>query len=278
VTALAQTPDKPGPGNPDSETIIPDRDVIIRRILGIDSMSKNVCLIDSHQMVNAADLPGRLLVVPEDVKLPSSLLRFNFRKAGSKTKVQTDALTAPVQNSRVEAGDAKSGALLSWFGGKMEKTDIAELRTVALPATSLSVEDLDEEKITAQFKDVPEATRQSLAIVTDVIPYEVFASVCKLSSSKLEGGVWYIRIGKEWYAKQTDELRRYYLVAVYTPLAFYGDTGVLQPDVKSSSSIEIPPWEPPTPTKSKDELLRQWVKAHADAKIFRPLTAETKTQ
>lgn len=39
---------------------MPDPDAVIRKILGVDEMAKNVCLIDSHQMVNAADLPGRL--------------------------------------------------------------------------------------------------------------------------------------------------------------------------------------------------------------------------
>ena len=261
-------------GSPDAEPLLPDPDVIIRRILGIGSMSRNVCLIDSHQMVNAADLPGRLVVVPGDPKVPSSLLRFNFRKAGSKAKTQTDALGTPVQQTRVESGDAKSAGLLSWVGGRMEKGDIAELRTVALPATSMSVDDLDEEKILAQFKEVPEAARQSLGIITDVIPYEVFASVCKQSSSKLEGGIWYIRLGKDWYAKQSDELRKYYLVAVYTPLAFYGDTGVLPSEGVKGLSLGTPPWHPSTSVKSKDELLKLWVKEHADTKMFRPLTDE----
>jgi hypothetical protein len=163
---------------------MPDQDAIIRNILGIDEIAKNVCLIESHQMVNAVDLPGRLVAISADRKIPSDLLRYSFRKPEAKITTQVNPPTTPIQVTRLESSQAKSGSLLKWFGASMSKEDIVELRTVPLPATSISVDDLDEQNITNRFSAVPADIRKGLGIITDVIPYEVWASVCKKTTGK----------------------------------------------------------------------------------------------
>ncbi len=241
--------------NSGAEGLIPDPDVIIKKILGIDEMAKNVCLIDSHQMVNAADLPGRLVAISADRQVPSDLLRYSFRKAGAKIVTQVNPPTTPVQVTRLESGQARTGSLFNWFGASMSKDDIAEMRTIAMPATSMSVDDLDEDKITERFSAVSEDVRKGLGIITDVIPYEVLASICKKVTNNNEAGLWYIRLGKNTYCKQTDELRKYYLVAVYTPLVFYDDIGVTS-DVKSTST-SFDPWQL---FSSRAEAFSSWLK------------------
>jgi hypothetical protein len=242
--------------------LIPDPDTIIRKILGVDEMAKNVCLIDSHQMVSAADLPGRLVVISTDQKMPSDLLRYSFRKPGAKTTTQVNPPTTPIQVTRLESLQVKSGSLLSWFGASMSKEDIAELRTIPLPATSISVDDLDEESITERFSMVPGDIRKGLGIITDVIPYEVWASICKKTTKKADSGIWYIQLGKNTYCRQSDELRKYYLVVVYTPLVFYDDIGVI-PIVKSSS-FDPEVWQPARPVKNRAEAFSLWLKEQTD--------------
>lgn len=248
--------------SPSAQGLMPDPDTIIRNILGIDEMSKNVCLIDSHQMVNAADLPGRLIAISADQKVPSDLLRYSFRKPGAKTITQVNPPTTPIQVTRLESSQAKSGSLLNWFGAKMSKEDIAELRTVPLPATSISVDDLDEESITERFSTVPGDIRKGLGIITNVIPYEVWASVCKKTTNNSEAGVWYIHLGKDTYCRQSDEMRKYYLVAVYTPLVFYDDIGVIS--TMKSTSIDPETWQPVKPVKNRAEELSLWLKEQSN--------------
>ena len=241
--------------NPGAEGLMPDPDAIIRNILGVDGMAKNVCLIGSHQMVNTADLPGRLVAISADRKVPSDLLRYSFRKPGAKTTTQVNPPTNPIQITRLESVQARSGSLLNWFGASMSKEDIAELRTVPLPATSMSVDDLDENSITERFSTVPGEIRKGLGIITDVIPYEVCASVCKKTTGKTEAGVWYIQLGRNTYCRQSDELRKYYLVAVYTPIMFYDDIGI----ISGTKSTDLG-WEPGQPVKSRREALSLWLK------------------
>lgn len=245
-----------------AEGIMPDPDIIIKNILGVDEMAKNVCLIDSHQMVNCADLPGRLVAISPDRQVPSDLLRYSFKKPGAKTIAQVNPPTAPIQVTRLESSKAKTGSLLNWFGASMSKEDIAELRTIPLPATSISVDDLDEQAITDRFSAVPGDIRKGLAIITDVIPYEVWASVCKKTTSKAESGIWYINLGRDTYARQSDELRKYYLVAVYTPIVFYDDIGVI-PTIKSATTIPET-WQPDKPIKNRAEALSLWLKEQTD--------------
>jgi hypothetical protein len=237
---------------------MPDPDAVIRKILGVDEMAKNVCLIDSHQMVNAADLPGRLVSISADQKMPSDLLRYSFRKPGAKITTQVNPPTTPIQVTRLESTQAKSGSLSSWFGASMSREDIAELRTMPLPATSISVDDLDEGSITQRFSTVPEDVRKGLGIITDVIPYEIWASICRKTTSKAEAGVWYIKLGRDTYSKQSDELRKYYLVAVYTPIVFYDDIGVIS-GTKSTTT-----WLPGIPVKSRAEAFISWLKEQKD--------------
>ena len=248
--------------NPDAEGLMPDPDIIIKNILGFDEMAKNICLIGSHQMVNAADLPGRLVAISADRQVPSDLLRYSFRKPGAKATTQVNPPTAPIQVTRLESFKAKSGSLLSWFGASMSKEDIAELRTIPLPASSISVDDLDEQAISERFSSVPGDIRKGLGIITDVIPYEVWASVCKKTTSKADAGVWYIRLGKDTYARQSDELRKYYLVAVYTPIVFYDDIGVISTVKSASTDPEI--WQPGKPVKNRTEALNLWLKEKTD--------------
>ncbi len=238
---------------PDADSMMPDPDEIIRRILGVDDMARNVCLIGSHQMVNAADLPGRLIAISPERNVPSDLLRYSFRKPGVKGITQVNPPTNPIQVTRLESSQAQRGSLLNWFGLGMGKEDIAELRTVPLPATSISVDDLDETAITERFSTVPAEVRRGLGIITDVIPYEVWAAVCKKITGKAEAGIWYIRLGRDTYSKQTDEIRKYYLVAVYTPIVFYDDIGVI-PAGKTSH------WLPDVPVKNRSETLSLWLK------------------
>lgn len=259
---------------PGADGMMPDPDTIIRNILGIDEMAKNVCLIDSHQMVNAADLPGRLVVISTDQKVPADLLRYSFRKPGAKTTTQVNPPTTPIQVSRLESSQAKSGSLLRWFGANMSKEDIAELRTVPLPATSISVDDLDEKSINERFSTVPEDIRKGLGIITDVIPYEVWASVCKKTTNKAEAGVWYIHLGKDTYCRQADELRKYYLVVVYTPLVFYDDIGVIS--TTKSTSIDLDPWMPDKPVKNRAEALKLWLKEQTDTPRSKKFSIERK--
>lgn len=248
--------------NPDAEGLMPDQDTIIKNILGVDEMSKNVCLIDSHQMVNAEDLPGRLVAISADRQVPSDLLRYSFRKPEAKTTTQVNPPTTPIQVTRLESLQVKSGSFLNWFGASMSKEDIAELRTIPLPATSISVDDLDEESIIERFSTVPADIRKGLGIITTVIPYEVWASICKKTTKKAESGIWYIRLGNDTYCRQSDELRKYYLVAVYTPLVFYDDIGVMQTIKSSSFDPEI--WQPDEPVKNRAEALSLWLKEQTD--------------
>lgn len=252
---------------PDADSVMPDPDEIIRRILGVDDMAKNVCLIGSHQMVNAADLPGRLIAISPERNVPSDLLRYSFRKPGAKGITQVNPPTNPIQVTRLESSQAKSGSLLNWFGLGMGKEDIAELRTVPLPATSISVDDLDETAITERFSTVPAEVRRGLGIITDVIPYEVWAAVCKKITGKAEAGIWYIRLGKDTYSKQTDEIRKYYLVAVYTPIVFYDDIGVI-PSGKTTS------WQPEVPVKNRSETLGLWLKERSQLPDSRDFSKE----
>lgn len=240
--------------SPSAEGLVPDRDEIIRKILGFDEMAKNVCLIDSHQMVNAADLPGRLVAISADREVPSDLLRYSFRKPEARITTQVNPPTAPIQVTRLESTQAKSGSLLNWFGASMSKEDIAELRTIPLPASSISVDDLDEAAITERFSSVPAEIRKGLGIITDVIPYEVWASVCK-KTTRTESGVWFIQLGRNIYSRQSDELRKYYLVAVYTPIVFYDDIGII-----SATKAATTTWLPGVPVKSRSEALALWLK------------------
>jgi hypothetical protein len=241
---------------PDAQAMLPDPDATIRKILGVDQMAKNLCLISSQQMVNAADLPGRLISISADRDVPSDLLRFTFRKPGAKIATQVNPPTDPIQITRIESTDAKSGSFLSWFSGSMSKEDVAEVRTMPMPATSISVDDLDESAITERFSTVAPDVRKGLGIITDVIPYEVSASICKKTTGKQEAGVWYIHLGRDTYAKNSDEVRKYYLVAIYTPIMFYDDIGVI-PGTKSV------PWFPSSPAKSRSQALNQWLKEDA---------------
>lgn len=248
--------------NPDAGGLIPDPDTIIKKILGVDEMAKNVCLIDSHEMVNAADLPGRLVVISADRQVPSDLLRYSFRKPGAKITTQVNPPTTPIQVTRLESLQARSGSLFNWFGAGMSKEDIVELRTIPLPATSISVDDLDEESITERFSMVPRDIRKGLGIITSVIPYEVYASICKKTTKKAEAGVWYIQLGKNTYFRQSDELRKYYLVVVYTPLRFYDDIGII-PIVKATS-FDPETWQPDRPVKNRAEAFSLWLKEKPD--------------
>ena len=244
--------------NPSAEGVMPDPDAVIRKILGLDDMAKNVCLIGSHQMVNTADLPGRLVGISADRKVPSDLLRYSFRKPGTKPVTQVNPPTTPVQITRLESSQVKSGSFLNWFGASLGKEDIAEVRTTPLPASSISVDDLDEQAITDRFSTVPGDIRKGLGIITDVIPYEVCASICKKTTGKAESGIWYIHLGRDTYSKVSDELRKYYLVAVYTPLVFYDDIGVI-PTLKLSPNTSKP-WQPDVPVRNRDETLSLWLK------------------
>lgn len=248
---------------PGAQGLMPDPDTIIRNILGVDEMSKNVCLIDSRQMVNAADLPGRLVAISSDRQIPSDLLRYSFRKSGAKVKTQLNPPTNPIQVTRLESGQANTGSLLNWFGASMAKEDIAELRTVPMPATSISVDDLDEQSITDRFSKVPADVRKGLGIITDVIPYEVYASICKKTTGKAEAGVWYIKLGKDTYCRQSDELRKYYLVVVYTPIMFYDDIGVFSNE--KSWSIDST-WQ--VPGKTRAAAFKLWLKDHPQTGKF----------
>lgn len=254
--------------NPSAEGAMPDQDAVIRKILGVDGMAKNVCLIGSHHMVNALDLPGRLVSISSDQQVPSDLLRYSFRKPGAKTLTQVNPPTTPIQVTRLESSQVKSGSLLDWFGASMGKEDIAEVRTIPLPASSISVDDLDEEAITERFSTVPAEVRRGLGIVTDVIPYEVWASVCKKTTSKAQAGIWYIQLGRDTYSKVSDELRKYYLVAVYTPLVFYDDIGI----TSVSKSLEV--WKPDRPVKNREEALSLWLKGQCEASTIAEFTTE----
>jgi hypothetical protein len=250
---------------------MPDPDIVIKKILGCDAMAKNVCLIDSHQMVNAADLPGRLVAISSDRQMPSDLLRYSFRKPGAKTTSQVNPPTAPIQVTRLESVQANSGSLQTWLGVCMAKEDIAEIRTLPLPATSISVDDLDERAITERFSTVSSDIRRGLGIITDVIPYEVLASVCKKTTKKAESGIWYMRIGRDTFARQADELRKYYLVAVYTPIMFYDDIGIITTGEKI---VDPTHWQPSKPVKSRNEALSLWLEERSPV-VAEPVSFDT---
>lgn len=254
---------------PTAEQTMPDPDAVIRRILGVDGMGKNVCLIGSHHVVNAADLPGRLVAISPDQQVPSDLLRYSFRKPGAKAVTQVNPPTTPIQITRLESSQVRGGTLAGWFGATLAKDDMAEVRTVPLPASSISVDDLDEQAIVERFSAVPAEVRKGLGIITDVIPYEVVAAVCKKTTAKVESGVWYIHLGKDTFYKLSDELRKYYLVAVYTPLVFYDDIGVIP---GTSSAATLPDKRlPDISLLSREDVLKIWLEknpAAAEAASF----------
>jgi hypothetical protein len=242
---------------PDAAALLAEQRLLLDDILGVEQ-SKNVCLIDPHQMVNATDLPGRLVVLSEDPKVSAETLRYCFRVKSAKVTTQADQLQ-PVRCTRLEISNIKSASLLNWIGGKVEANDLAEIRTTPLPAASMSVDDLDEEQIQSKLGSMTPETRRGLGIILSVIPYEAYASVCKRVSNTRDIGVWYIRVNNSWYAKNTDEVRRHYLVAVCTPVAFYEDLGVFK-DMKSMTDFPPTPaeWQPSRSAVSRSAQLREW--------------------
>lgn len=258
--------------NPSAEGAMPDPDAVIRRILGVDGMGKNVCLIGSHHMVNATDLPGRLVAISPDQQVPSDLLRYSFRKPGTRAITQVNPPTTPIQITRLESSQVRGGSLASWFGATLSKDDMAEVRTVPLPASSISVDDLDEQAIVERFSNVPPDVRKGLGIITDVIPYEVVAAVCKKTTAKVESGVWYIHLGRDTFYKLSDELRKYYLVAVYTPLVFYDDIGV----ISGSSSTSALPEKALSNLSllSREDVLKLWLEKNPPAADAGPFSQE----
>jgi len=249
---------EPATPKPDAAALLAEQRLLLDDILGVEQ-SKNVCLIDPHQMVNATDLPGRLVVLSEDPKVSAETLRYCFRVKSAKVTTQADQLQ-PVRCTRLELSNIKSASLLNWIGGKVESTDLAEIRTTPLPAASMSVDDLDEDQIQAKLESMTPETRRGLGIILSVIPYEAYASVCKRVSNTRDIGVWYIRVNNSWYAKNTDEVRRHYLVAVCTPVAFYEDLGLFIKDMKIMT--DFPPtsakWQPSRSAMSRSAQLQEW--------------------
>jgi len=245
--------DPPATPKPDAAALLADQRQLLEDILGIEP-SKNVCLIDPHQMVNATDLPGRLVVLSEDPKVSSETLRFCFRTKNAKVTTQPDQVQ-PVRTTRLEIGDIKSASLLNWIGQKVEASDLVEMRTTPMPAASMSVDDLDEEQIQSKLGTMTAQTRRGLGIILSVIPYEAYASVCKQVKNTRDVGIWYIHVNNSWYAKNTDEVRRHYLVAVCTPVAFYEDLGIFQ-DMKIMS--ETPEWQPSRSAVTRSAQLLEW--------------------
>jgi hypothetical protein len=241
---------------PDANALLDQQRLILDDILGIEP-SNNVCLIDPHQIVNAADLPGRLVLLSENPGIPAETQRYCFRVKGAKIMTQADQMQ-PVRCTKVEGTKVSSASLLSWIGRKVEATDIAEIRTTPLPASSISVDDLDEQQIQSRLEGVSPEGRRRMGIILSVIPYEAYASVCRQVGNTTDVGIWYIRVGKSWYAKNSDEVRRYYLVAVYAPVAFYDDKGLFGGMKIFGDLPETPKWQPPTPGMKLSAQLQVW--------------------
>lgn len=260
--ALAQAP-----------TAQPTPDQTAREVLGCNI--KNACLIDASNRFSATDLPGRLVVLSGSDTMPGDVWRQCYRKPNAKVTVNTDdaGKLPPIHVSLLDQTTASSISLFGWATAGMSKKDRVEFRTTPLPATVMSVEQLDEAAIARDWKSVPLAQRQGLGIILSVIPYEAFASLCREVSKPNSIGVWYIQANKSWYAKDSDEKRQYYMVAVYTPLVFLDDLGAgggEQTHASNTTSTSTPtpdPFEslkstPPDPSVVRAVLGEWWVNEH----------------
>lgn len=183
--------------------------------------SSNAVLIDDQQRSSLQDLPGRLVVLKGSPYIPANTLMQNYRKKDSKVQVEAGPAKPPVRATQLEMSETQSLSFLSsWFGIDLKKTRkcLLEMRATPANSASMSSSDLDVDQIKAELMDkLPLEKRLCLGIILSVTPYEVLGSLGTLESKPSTLGVWYLKIGRDWYRKTQDEQRLYYLVAVYVP-------------------------------------------------------------
>ena len=181
----------------------------------------NAVLIDDQQRSNMQDLPGRLIVLKGSPYIPATSLMQNYRRKDAPVKTEVGPAKPPVRSTQLELSDERSLSFLtSWFGFSVKNSRkcLVELKATPTPSASMSSNDLNIDLVKAELIDkLPLEKRLCLGIILSVTPYEVMGSLGTLESKPATLGVWYLKMGRDWYRKSEDEQRLYYLVAVYVP-------------------------------------------------------------
>jgi hypothetical protein len=236
----------------------------VLNIIAPSSGAKNMCLIDPQQWCNAEDLLGRLVVLSGSPSIPAETQRFCFRKKDATFKPSTDE-GADVYSNTVEDDTAVSASLLDWIGVSKTKTDIVQVKVSRARGVAMSVDFLDEDSIKAKLGNLDQKTRAGLAIITGVVPYQASASVCRKEDRTAKSGVWYIRVNKNWYSKNEQEVKRNYLVAVTTPVTF------IEEGLESEFSIKSIDGFGNRSEKSLQQSVKVWTKKTGGPKLDKPL-------
>ena len=191
------------------------------RIIIPSPTSSNAVLIDDQQRSSLADLPGRLIVLKGSPYVPAMSLMQNYRMKGAKVEIESGPEKPPVRATQLEVSETKSVSFLArWFGFDHKKTRkcLVELKATPAPSVAMSSGDLDIDLIYSELiEKIPLEKRLCLGIILSATPYEVHGSLGMLESKPAQLGVWYIKVGRDWYSRSADEQRLYYLVAAYVP-------------------------------------------------------------